>query len=111
MNKVEGIVYTLEGVSDRGLMAEAMFDLHNLQSKQPGTIENIKYVTGANRVIVVAYRDLAEYIKDNSHVWEVVSTYSVNIIKSIKFDKSEESALKEMDDQNEEFYFANLEYS
>lgn len=110
MNKVEGIVYTLEGVSDRGLMAEALFDLHNLQSKQPGTIENIKYVSGANRVVVVTYRDIAQYIEDNSHVWEVVSTYPVNIIKSIKFDKSEEAALQGMEDEDVEFYFSNLEY-
>ncbi|TCI50308.1 hypothetical protein EVJ24_14970 [Exiguobacterium sp. SH1S21] len=110
MKKVEGIVYTLEGVSDRGLMAEAMFDLHNLQSKQPGTIENIKYVAGGNRVIVVAYRDISQYIEDNSHVWEVVSTYPVNIITSIKFDKSEDAALKTMDEDEQEFYFTNFEY-
>ncbi|MGF0348251.1 hypothetical protein ACQR3P_31910 [Rhodococcus sp. IEGM1300] len=110
MKKVEGIVYTLEGVSDRGLMAAAMFDLHQLQSKQPGTIENIKYIAGSGRVIVVANRDISQHIEDNSHVWEIVSTYPINIIKSIKFDKSEEAALKEMTDNEEEFYFTNLEY-
>ncbi|TCI32751.1 hypothetical protein EVJ29_15170 [Exiguobacterium sp. SH4S7] len=110
MKKAEGIVYTLEGVNDRGLMAEALLDLHKFQSKEPGSVENIRYVAGTNRVIVVAYRDITEHIENNSHVWEVVSTYPINIVTAIKFDKTEEAALKDMNENEQEFYFTNLEY-